>query len=117
MLRSLKLRDSEGIDPVVLGMRPDEFHKCDPPAEIESDYHPKITSGDFEPRTFPVQNLCVRSGGKHLVHRTPFGVLDQRPPAMERHLRLRMPFGVRRQHAPSDNSHADQYVPKTGTLQ
>ena len=68
MLRSLKLRDSDGVGPVVLGMRPDELDKCDAPAEIESDYHPKIAASDFEPHPFAVQNFCIRSGKTYIVH-------------------------------------------------
>jgi hypothetical protein len=68
MLRSLELRDSEGVGPVVLGMRPDELYKCDAPAEIESDYHPKIAARDFEPHALTVQNLCIRSGTTYIVH-------------------------------------------------
>jgi hypothetical protein len=68
MLGSLKLRDSEGVDPVVLGMRPDEFDKRDAPAEIESNYNPKVTAGDFEPHSFTVQNFCIWSCKMYIVH-------------------------------------------------
>jgi hypothetical protein len=68
MLRSLKLRDSERVDPVVLGMRSDEFHKCDAPTDIERNYHPKIAARDFEPHPFAVQNFCIRSGKTYVVH-------------------------------------------------
>jgi hypothetical protein len=53
MLALLKLRDGQGVDPVVFGMRSDEFDKCDAPAEVESNDHPKVASGDFESRRSP----------------------------------------------------------------
>jgi hypothetical protein len=117
MLLLLKLRNGQRIDPIVLGVRPDEFDKCDAPAEIESHDHPKIASGDFEPRAFPIQDFCVWGGKAHVSRRTPFGALYQRPPTMKRYFRLRMPLGKRRKHAPRYNSHARQYVPAMGTLQ
>src|ERR1700732_950820 len=98
-------------------MRSDEFYKCDVPAEIESNDHPKITSGDFESRTLAIENFCIRSGGAHICHRISFGAFDKGSPAMQRSLRFRMPLGIGRKHVPRDNPHALQYVPKTGTLQ
>jgi hypothetical protein len=117
MLRFLKQCDGQSVDPVVLGMRSDEFNEYDAPAEIESNDHPKIAASDFKPRAFPVRDFCIRSGDSHVVHRIPFGASDQCSPALERRLRLRMPFGVRRKRTPCDNSHAWHYVPKMGTLQ
>jgi hypothetical protein len=42
-------------------MRSDKFDKRDAPAEIESNNHPKISAGNFEPCSLPVQDLCVWS--------------------------------------------------------
>jgi hypothetical protein len=113
----LKVRDGQGVDPIVLGMRSDELDERDASAEIESNNHPKIAACDFEPCTFAVQNFCVWSGKAHVVHRTPSGSPNQCSPTMKRHLRLRMPFRVGRKHAPRDNSHVEHYVPELGTLQ
>jgi len=57
----LKLRDGQGVDPVIFGMRPDEFDERNVPLEIESDDHAKVASGDFESRTLAIQNFCIRS--------------------------------------------------------
>jgi len=68
MLRFLKLRHGQRVDPIILGMRPDEFDECDASAEIESNDHPKIAPGDFEPRTFSIQNFGIWSSKSHIVH-------------------------------------------------
>src|SRR6266700_6762312 len=111
-VRVLELRDGQGVNPVVLGMRSDELDEGDASAKIESDDHPKITAGDFEPGAFAIQYFCIGSGKTHIVHRTPFRCSDQSSPSMERRLRLRMPVGIRREHAPCDNPHRDTMFPK-----
>jgi hypothetical protein len=98
-------------------MRSDEFDECNASAKIESNYHSKVAPGDFESRSFTVQNLYIRSSRPHLIHRIPLGSLEQCSPALKRTLRFRMPLGARRKHAPCDNSHGREYVPETGTMQ
>jgi hypothetical protein len=49
-------------------MRSDEFDECDASAEIHSNDHPKIAPGDFESRTFPIQNFGIWGGKTHIVH-------------------------------------------------
>ena len=66
-------RHTESIDPIVLGMRSNEFDKRDVSIEIESNDHPKIAAGNFEPHTFTVQYLRIRSRAAEIVHRTPIG--------------------------------------------
>jgi hypothetical protein len=92
-------------------MRSDEFHKSDASAKIESNYHPKIAASDFESGTFAVQDFRVWRRKTHIVHRTPFGSLDQRSPTMKRCLCLGMPLGVSGKHAPSYNSHRTSMFP------
>jgi hypothetical protein len=67
MLRFLKQCDGQSVDPVVPGMRSDEFNEYDAPAEIESNDHPKIAASDFKPRAFPVQDFCIRSADHGIV--------------------------------------------------
>jgi hypothetical protein len=117
MLFFLELRNGQGVDPIVLGMRSDEFDERDAPREIEGNDHPKIAACDFESRTPAIQNFCIRSGKPHILHRIPFGILDQCSPTLQRNLRFRMSLGIGRKYVPRDNPHAEQYVPKSGTLQ
>jgi hypothetical protein len=117
MLRFLKQRNRQGIDPVVLGVRSNEFDERDTSAKIESHDHPKIAPSDLKPCTFAIQNFCIRRGKADIIHRLPSGSFEQRSPSMKRGFRFRVPFGVRSQYAPGDNSHVNQYVPKTGTGQ
>jgi hypothetical protein len=61
MLRSFLVeRDTQSVDPIIFGMRSDEFNKRDMPAEVESNNHPKIAASDFEPHAFAIQYLCIR---------------------------------------------------------
>jgi hypothetical protein len=53
------LRDRRSIDPVVFGVRPDELHKGDLPAEIESRDQAVVSSGAsaIAPAAAPVSML------------------------------------------------------------
>jgi hypothetical protein len=52
----------------MLGMRSDEFDECYASAEIQSNDHPKITTGDFKSRAFPIQNFSIWSCKTDIIH-------------------------------------------------
>jgi len=65
------LRYGEGIDPVVLAVAADEFHKSDLPREIEGNYKPIVSSCYLESHALAVEYFGLWSSPSDLVSRVP----------------------------------------------
>jgi hypothetical protein len=52
-----KLRNRQSINPVILGVYVDKFHKCYLPTEIESSHQTIVSSHYLEPNAFAVEHF------------------------------------------------------------
>jgi hypothetical protein len=58
MVSSLVHRDGQGIDRIVLGVRPEKLHERNLPAKVESGNEAVISSGNCEAYTFDATPIC-----------------------------------------------------------
>jgi len=95
-------RDGQGIDRIVLGVRPEKLHEHDLSTKVESCNEAIISSGDGEAYTFAVQYLRLWNGASYIVHGYPLRCPYQPLPAFKRDRGFGVSCGICHEHVSGD---------------
>lgn len=99
------LRYAQRIDPVVFGVRADEFHERDLPTEIEGHDQPIISPGDFKAHALAIEHLRFRHSRLYIFSRGPLRGFREPEPPLQRAFGFRMSCPERNEDIPGDDPH------------